>query len=67
MLARFYLGNISCTQYDDTPLERGDQREQYALGVTDNSNGNSDGNGKDNRNGNYGSMVIIPYKNESND
>ncbi len=35
--------------------------------VINNSNGNSDGNGEDNRNGNYGTMVIIPYKNELND
>jgi hypothetical protein len=33
----------------------------------DNINGNSDGDGKDNTNGDYDTMVIIPYKNELND
>ncbi len=36
-------------------------------GVIDNSNGNSDGDGESDRNGDYGTMVIIPYKNELND
>ncbi len=35
--------------------------------IIDNSNGNSDGNGKNNRNGDYGTMVIIPYKNKLTD
>ncbi len=35
--------------------------------IIDNSNGNSDGNGKDNRNGNFGTMVIIPYKDKLTD
>jgi hypothetical protein len=35
--------------------------------IIDNSNGNSDGNGKDTRNGDYGTMVIIPYKNKLTD
>jgi hypothetical protein len=66
-LLDFIWANISHAQYDDTRLERGDQVEKHALGVTDIINGNSYGNGKDNRNGNYGAMVIFPYKNESND
>jgi hypothetical protein len=35
--------------------------------IIDNSNGNSDGNGKDNRNGDYGTMVIVPYKDKLTD
>ncbi len=35
--------------------------------IIDNSNCNSDGNDKDNRNGNYGTMVIIPYKDKLTD